>query len=207
MLLGDIFEHILEGIHDPFRKKIIFLAGGPGSGKTFVRSKLIPYGMKVLDLDDIMKKLSLVRKMKLNLKNIDYDRDPELMNLQQDAKRLISIMQRLYREGELGIVVDSTGRDPWKIKRVKEFFENIGYDAYLIVVRVPRDVSWMRNLRRDRTLRRDVFDELHTEVETSLDILAEMFEDGHVLTIINTEPPDSPVWRKYEKIVDRWLRE
>ena len=30
---------ISEGIHDPARRKAIFLAGGPGSGKSYVSNK------------------------------------------------------------------------------------------------------------------------------------------------------------------------
>ena len=44
MKLGDLFN---EGVNDPGIFKAVFLAGGPGSGKSFVGSEIfaIPWGI------------------------------------------------------------------------------------------------------------------------------------------------------------------
>ena len=48
------FVHIDEGVNDPAIFKAVFLAGGPGSGKSFIVGKtgLTPLGFKVINSDD-----------------------------------------------------------------------------------------------------------------------------------------------------------
>ena len=45
-------EHLEEGVNDPAIFKAVFLAGGPGSGKSFI-SKL--FGYQVFNADDEVK--------------------------------------------------------------------------------------------------------------------------------------------------------
>ena len=40
MKVNSFFQHINEGVYDPGIFKAFFLAGGPGSGKSFVTSRV-----------------------------------------------------------------------------------------------------------------------------------------------------------------------
>ena len=47
------FQQLLEGIYDPNIFKAVFLAGGPGSGKSFVVGRtLAGLGMKIINSDE-----------------------------------------------------------------------------------------------------------------------------------------------------------
>ena len=51
-------EYILEGVNDPSIFKAVFLAGGPGSGKSFIVGKtaLTSFGLKLINSDPVFEK-------------------------------------------------------------------------------------------------------------------------------------------------------
>ena len=52
------FQELQEGVYDPNIFKAIFLAGGPGSGKSYVvRRTTGGLGMKIVNSDDIYEKM------------------------------------------------------------------------------------------------------------------------------------------------------
>ncbi len=52
------FTDLQEGVYDPNIFKAFFIAGGPGSGKSFVVRKTTGgLGMKVINSDDIFEKM------------------------------------------------------------------------------------------------------------------------------------------------------
>jgi dephospho-CoA kinase len=63
------FDQIQEGVYDPNIFKAIFLAGGPGSGKSYVvRRTTGGLGMKIVNSDDVYEKM---------LKDVGLDTTPE----------------------------------------------------------------------------------------------------------------------------------
>ena len=53
MRLEELFTN--EGIHDPSIFKAVFLAGGPGSGKSYVASKVLAgAGLKTVTTDEAL---------------------------------------------------------------------------------------------------------------------------------------------------------
>ena len=52
MKVNSFIQHLSEGLYDPGIFKAFFLAGGPGSGKTFVTSSAFSgSGLKVVNSD------------------------------------------------------------------------------------------------------------------------------------------------------------
>ena len=52
--MRDFQEYITEGVYDPNIFKAFFLAGGPGSGKSWVSAKTLSgIGLKVINSDDV----------------------------------------------------------------------------------------------------------------------------------------------------------
>jgi len=50
-------QYLQEGVYDPGIFKAYFLAGGPGSGKTFVtKSAFAGTGLKLINSDDVLKR-------------------------------------------------------------------------------------------------------------------------------------------------------
>ena len=54
MRVNEIIKQMDEGVNDPHIFKAVFLAGGPGSGKSFVANKMLSgTGLRTINSDDI----------------------------------------------------------------------------------------------------------------------------------------------------------
>ena len=72
------FTDLQEGVYDPNIFKAFFIAGGPGSGKSFVVRKTTGgLGMKVVNSDDIFEKL--LDKEGLSKKCLSLKKNPEIL--------------------------------------------------------------------------------------------------------------------------------
>ena len=71
---------LLEGMNDPSIFKAIFLAGGSGSGKSFVASKTTGgHGLRIVNSDDMF--MALAKKAGYDIKNFDMTKmSPEQVN-------------------------------------------------------------------------------------------------------------------------------
>ena len=88
------FEQLFtEGVYDPKIFKAIFLAGGPGSGKSYVAGKTIRgEGLKVVNSDDAFE--VLLKKAGLSLQMPDKEaelRDP----IRDRAKRITARSKKI----------------------------------------------------------------------------------------------------------------
>ena len=61
-----------EAVNDPYIFKAVFLAGGPGSGKSFINKNLMTQfgGMKTINSDIAFE--ALMKKSNLNETEVDY---------------------------------------------------------------------------------------------------------------------------------------
>jgi len=98
-----------EGVNDPAIFKAVFLAGGPGSGKSFMvgQTGLNSLGFKVVNSD---------QQFEIALKKAGMSQSPEDIfstkgqSLRDRAKFLTAKRQDQYLAGRLGLVIDGTGR-------------------------------------------------------------------------------------------------
>ena len=141
---------LAEGVYDPGIFKAFFLAGGPGSGKTFVtKSAFAGTGLKVVNSDTIFERG--LKKANLSLKM--PDEEEYFRNVvRQRAKSTSATQLDTYMEGRLGLVIDATGRDKNIIQRQHAMLTNIGYDSYMIFVNTSLDVALERNKNRPRSI-------------------------------------------------------
>ena len=122
---------LTEGIHDPGILKAFFMAGGPGSGKSYVASELFDFpkgavstvsyatGLKLVNSDSAFEKMMReagIDANKLGVYANDPDKWAEIMALRNKAKGITKRMQDNYIYGRLGQVIDGTGKDYEKIK-------------------------------------------------------------------------------------------
>ena len=139
------------GINDPGIFKAVFLAGGPGSGKSFIVGKtaLTTFGLKLINSDDAFE---------IQLKKIGLDTTPEDIfspagqAVRGKAKALTKLKQKLALNGRLGIIVDGTGKDFDKIKKQSDELKRIGYETGMIFVNTDLETALQRNRDRKRTL-------------------------------------------------------
>jgi len=150
--IDESFEQFMaEGIHDPSIFKAVFLAGGPGSGKSFIVGKtaLSALGMKVINSDEFFERALAKAGMKPTPEDIYSDKGQELRN---QAKALTGKYMDHALNGRLGLVIDGTGKDYDKIVKQAEKLKKIGYEVAMIFVNTNLESAQARNKKRARTL-------------------------------------------------------
>jgi len=198
---------LVEGINDPGILKAVFLAGGPGSGKTYIAKGLfgIPdrvnvsqTGMKMVNSDKELKFLlnkygfgtdldSLPDEVFANLTN---PKDPKYSGLRSFAKDLTAERRRLYQNGRLGMIIDGTGDDFKKIAAEKKELEAVGYDCYMIFVNTTLEIALQRNENRDRVLPKSIVEASHREVTRNIGGFQGLFGGSNFLIVDNNQHVD-----------------
>jgi len=195
---------LVEGINDPGILKAVFLAGGPGSGKTYVAKGLfgIPErvnvsqsGMKMVNSDKELKFLLNKYGFGTDLdslpdevfKNLTDPSDPKYSGLRNFAKDLTAERRRLYQNGRLGMIIDGTGDDFKKIAAEKKELEAVGYDCYMIFVNTTLEVALERNENRDRVLPKSIVEASHREVNKNIGGFQGLFGGSNFLIVDNNE--------------------
>jgi dephospho-CoA kinase len=142
------YQQLIEGVYDPNIFKAFFMAGGPGSGKSYAAGKTTAgQGLKVVNSDDVFEKYLKTAKLSFEM--------PATQAAKRDARRsaakvVTSRRQANYIEGRLGMVIDGTGKDFGKILTQATSLRNIGYDVYMIFVNTSLEVALERNKERAR---------------------------------------------------------
>ena len=193
-----------EGFRDPGIFKAVFLAGGPGSGKTYIAKGLfgIPEkvnvsqsGLKMVNSDKELKFLLNKYGFGTNLdalpdevfSNLTNPKDPEYSGLRTFAKDLTKQRRKLYQDGRLGMIIDGTGDDFQKIAGEKAELENIGYDTYMIFVNTTLEVALERNENRDRILPKSIVEDSHKEVNRNIGAFQGLFGSSNYMIVDNNE--------------------
>jgi len=146
--INDDFDDIFltEGVHDHGIFKAVFLAGGPGSGKDYVLDNtLAGHGLVEMNSDKalefLMDKEGLDKKMPAS--------EEEKRNLVRGrAKNITELRQRLAIVGRNGLIINGTGDDIEKTKKIKQKLESAGYETSMLVVNTHDEVSKKRNIER-----------------------------------------------------------
>ena len=193
-----------EGFRDPGIFKAVFLAGGPGSGKTYIAKGLfgIPEkvnvsqsGLKMVNSDKELKFLLNKYGFGTNLdalpdevfSNLTNPKDPQYSGLRTFAKDLTAERRRLYQEGRLGMIIDGTGDDFQKISREKAELEEIGYQTYMIFVNTTLEVALDRNEKRDRVLPKSIVAGSHKEVNRNIGAFQGLFGSNNFMIVDNNK--------------------
>ena len=126
------FKELQEGLYDPNIFKAFFLAGGPGSGKSYVVKKATGgTGLKIVNSDDIFEKY--LAQAKLDFKMQDAQSGEREVQ-RAKAKKVTDKRKANYIEGRLGLVIDGTGKDFGKISSQAAGLRQVGYDVHMIFV-------------------------------------------------------------------------
>lgn len=149
-----------EGINDPGIFKAVFIAGGPGSGKDFVVKRLIG-GTGLVELNSDTAFEALLKKN--NVSMIMRDSNPGRDRIRGAAKATTKEKQRLIFANRLGIIINGTGDDVDKFKKMKKELESIGYETSMIFVNVADEVSKQRNFERGQRGGREVPENIRAE--------------------------------------------
>src|SRR6056300_640286 len=181
--LNEIRHYINEGVYDPGIFKAFFLAGGPGSGKTFVTSTAFAgTGLKLVNSDNSfergLKKAGLSAKMP--------DSEEYFRNIiRQKAKTTTSNQLDKYVEGRLGLVIDATGRDLPLVQRQVGMLRNIGYDCYMVFVNTSLNVALERNQKRQRSIPDYIVQKSWQGVQANIGSFQRIFSPNKMLVVDN----------------------
>jgi dephospho-CoA kinase len=182
------FYELQEGLNDPNLFKAFFLAGGPGSGKSYVVRKTTGgTGLKVVNSDDAFEKL--LKDAGLSLKMPADEAEPRDA-VRGKAKELTSKSKGNYLDGRLGLVIDGTGRDYDKVSKEKKDLENLGYDCYMIFVNTSLDVALERNIERERSVPEDIVIKSWKDVQSNIGKFNNLFKSGMIIVDNNKADED-----------------
>ena len=181
--LQEVREYINEGVYDPGIFKAFFLAGGPGSGKTFVTSSAFAgTGLKLVNSDIKFEKD--LRKANLSLKMPDeesYFRDM----IRKGAKEFAGKQLDTYLKGRLGVIIDATGRDYSLIQRQVSLLKLLGYDCYMVFVNTSLDVAIERNKTRSRSIPEYIVQKSWKGVQANMGAFQRVFGPTKMLIVDN----------------------
>ena len=195
------YHELQEGVYDPNIFKAFFLAGGPGSGKSYVvRRTTGGTGLKVVNSDDAFE--SLLKKAGLSLKMPpeEFERKEKV---RAHAKELTAKRQANYLDGRLGLIIDGTGRQSSKILRQKSSLEELGYDTYMIFVNTSIDVALERNEKRARSLQSSFVIKSWKDVQANIGAFNNMFRQGFIVVDNNDAGEDvfQSVWKRIQGLL------
>lgn len=176
--INDLFEQVIqEGVHDKAIFKAVFLAGGPGSGKDYVLDNtLAGHGLTEINSDKALE--YLMDREGLDKRMPKSEEDARNI-LRGAAKTTTEVRQRLALQGRNGLIINGTGDDPEKIKKIKERLEELGYESSMVMVNTEDEVSKTRNIERGQRGGRTVPEKIRKEkwdsVQAARPELAKLF--------------------------------
>ena len=202
----DQIRYLEEGLYDPNIFKVFFLAGGPGSGKTFVTSSAFGgMGLRMINSDNAFE--SALKKNNLSLKMPEDEAEARDI-LRARAKGMTSTMLDMSIKGRLGLIVDGTGRDYDKINQQVGHLKSLGYDCYMIFVNTSLEVALERNAQRERSVPEYVTRKSWTAVQSNIGKFQNLFGMGNMIIVDNNQNDrelTTVTMNKCSKVVRRLL--
>jgi len=198
------FTELQEGVYDPNIFKAIFLAGGPGSGKSYVvRRTTGGLGMKIVNSDDIYEKMLKDAGLSATPEDIFSDKGQEIRGR---AKGVTKRMQSNFLDGRLGLIIDGTGKDYDKIAGQVQGLKNIGYDCYMIFVNTSLDTAQERNRMRSRTLPEKEVEKMWNAVQQNIGKFQRLFGTANMIIVDNNNAGEDvfeKVWKRIAMLVKK----
>ncbi len=182
-------ELLTEGINDKALFKAVILGGAPGSGKDYVMSKTLDgHGMKEVNSDKALE--FLMDKHNLDKKMPSHE-EGKRDKVRSKAKSMTELKQNLHLQGRNGLIINGTGDDPEKYKKIKEKLEELGYDTKFMFVNTTDEVSKARNLERGelggRAVPENIRAQKYKQVQQAKEKLKKVFGDDNFIEFDNSE--------------------
>ena len=144
-------QFIKEGVYDPNIFKAVFMAGGPGSGKSHIAGKATGgLGLKIINSDDAFERF--LDKEGLSLKMPDSETIPR--DIERDRAKKVTASKKFHAiQGRLGIIIDGTGHIYDKVSKQAVMLQQLGYETSMVFVNTSLEVALTRNANRPRSVK------------------------------------------------------
>tara|TARA_B000000557_G_scaffold255124_1_gene245954 strand:- start:84 stop:791 length:708 start_codon:yes stop_codon:yes gene_type:complete len=206
--VDDNLSFVDEGVYDPHIFKAVFMAGGPGSGKSYVAEKLLGNtGLRQINSDKLYELLAT--KQDLDLSDPEQIFSPGGQDARNRAKEITKRQQDTFLDGRLGLVIDGTGKDVSKTAKQKEDLQKLGYDCAMIFVNTSLEVALERNKQRPRVLKNEVVEKMWRQVQQNIMAFQQVFGNANFFVVDNSgglEDPDRQEnFRKVSGNIEKFL--
>jgi len=203
----DFQQYIKEGVYDPNIFKAFFLAGGPGSGKSWVSERTLSgMGLKIINSDNAFSRALEKEKMSLNMATQDAKEIARRDEIRAKAKARTGVQLKLALEGRLGLILDSTARDVARIEQEANTMRHIGYDVHMVFVNTSLEVALKRNQMRARKVPDAIVISNHKQVQQNIGKLQRIFGTQNFIVVDNNKPAEDvnpSVYKAIRRMVTR----
>jgi len=176
-----------EGKNDPAIFHAIFMAGGPGSGKSYISNSLGLHALGFVEINSDKAFEMGLKKSLLSLKMPDSEEYPR--DIVRDlAKKTTKAKHGHAIEGRLGMVIDGTGKDAGKIGKQVKQLELLGYEVAMVFVDTDLNTTKIRNAKRDRSVKYSALLKMWSAVQKNRDTFKKIF--GKRMFIIDNSTPE-----------------
>ena len=178
-------QFIKEGVYDPNIFKAVFMAGGPGSGKSFIAGKTTGgLGLKIINSDDAFERI--LKKEGLSLKMPGPETIEKDWNVPRaKAKRVTAAKKGHAIEGRLGIIVDGTGHEYGKVAKQAAILNQIGYETSMVFVNTSLEVALHRNEQRARSVQPNIVKQSWQDVQNNMGKFQQYFGPANFFIVDN----------------------
>jgi predicted kinase len=175
-----LIKFLVEGIEDKGIFKAVFLAGHPGSGKSYALKKINVGTVepRVVNTDKAFLKKAQVER----LGNPDaFERFREHWDkgwplVRDDVKRVNKSQLSLYINSMLPLAVDGTSNSVAQVNRRKGLLEGFGYDTAMIWVDTDLETSLRRAAGRERHVDPEFIEQSYELVKSSIPFYKKNFQ-------------------------------
>lgn len=212
----------VSGVYDPNIFKVVFLAGGPGSGKSAVAKALFGIkgnfsytGLKTVNSDRFFEYLLKKEGIPSDFRNMPKALFEKITegpgSIRQRSKNLNTAQFESWLNGRLGVIIDGTGDNADKLINQAKFLKTkYGYQPLMVFVNTTLNKAIERNNKRARKLPEKLVREIWEGSQKSLKKYKRWFgkvKDTEFVEIDNSKDVSKiEIDRKIQKIVSAFLR-
>ena len=223
-----------EGVFDKGILKAVFMAGGPGSGKSYVAGELFGIPKKINVSVSGLKTINSDTEFEFLLKKYGFatygtgkldidkwpdevfdaiaggDEDSETMTVRKKAKLMTADRKKQYMTGRLGMIIDGTGHNYAKLRKEKEKLEKMGYDTYMVFVNTSLEVAKQRNQERERRLPEKILVQSWKDVQNNLGRFQSLFGSNFVIVdnskFLKPKEAQAKFGKLTKKYIDKFIK-
>ena len=178
-------QFLKEGVYDPNIFKAVFMAGGPGSGKSFIAGKTTGgLGLKIINSDNAFERI--LKKEGLSLKMPGPETIEKDWNVPRAKAKRVTASKKFHAvKGRLGIIVDGTGHKYDKVADQASMLQQLGYETSMVFVNTSLEVALHRNEKRARSVQPNIVKQSWQDVQNNMGKFQQYFGPANFFIVDN----------------------